>query len=348
MHTAANPEHRVDQSGWRRSLARAAIVLLSLGGLGGCGASVDAPDCSFFSNTCNPTVGPIAIEFPPIALVFPSRQTVQAGATATFTVNTSAANPSYQWRRSSDGGLTYADIPGANGLSYTLASAQLADDGATFGVEVRSNGVSLTPGGARLAVSSMPGVVFQDGEFAAADWAATAVAVPAQNGPVNAEEQATAGGHPGAFRKMTYMLTAGPSSLRVFNTALAASYDPAALGAAYVIDFSEDCAVFSGGAALVVSSLLVEQGGRKYIARASNSCASAAWTPLMPASSLGEADFVLVDGPACAAGQSCPDFSATAAPLRLGYVRDASVTAGSAAGSIEHGIDNWKVTVWRR
>jgi hypothetical protein len=64
-------------------------------------------------------------------------------------------------------------------------------------------------------------------------------------------------------------------------------------------------------------------------------------------SSLAAQDFVLLDGPACGAGDSCPDFSASAAPLRFGFVRNSQALAG-VAGTIAHGIDNWKVTVWRR
>jgi len=49
--------------------------------------------------------------------------------------------------------------------------------------------------------------------------------------------------------------------------------------------------------------------------------------------------------PPCAAGESCPDFSATAAPMRFGYWR---ISYGMTGDTIAHGIDNWKVTVWRR
>ena len=44
-------------------------------------------------------------------------------------------------------------------------------------------------------------------------------------------------------------------------------------------------------------------------------------------------------------GETCPDFSASAAPMRFGYWR---ISFGGPGGSIAHGIDNWKVTVWKR
>jgi hypothetical protein len=56
---------------------------------------------------------------------------------------------------------------------------------------------------------------------------------------------------------------------------------------------------------------------------------------------------VQVDGPACDSGTSCPDFSAGGAPLRFGFERRVVLEVRSPAGSIQHGIDNWKVIVWR-
>ena len=61
--------------------------------------------------------------------------------------------------------------------------------------------------------------------------------------------------------------------------------------------------------------------------------------------SLAPADFRLFDGPACATGEACPDFSASGAPMRFGYWR---ASLGNPGGSIAHGIDNWKVTLWKR
>jgi hypothetical protein len=63
--------------------------------------------------------------------------------------------------------------------------------------------------------------------------------------------------------------------------------------------------------------------------------------------SLQAGDFTQVDGPACGSGPPCPDFSAAGAPLRFGFERRVGLPAGLAAGSIEHGIDNWRFSVWR-
>ena len=58
-------------------------------------------------------------------------------------------------------------------------------------------------------------------------------------------------------------------------------------------------------------------------------------------------DFVQLNGPACGSGPSCPDFSASGAPLRFGFERRVGLPASVPAGTIEHGMDNWKISVWR-
>ncbi len=322
-------------------IAGAALLALA-----GCGGVVDAPQCSFFSNVCNPTFDDVVPFL--LATVHPPQQTVQVGATATFSAAVNVGAVSYQWRRSSDGGLHFVDIPGATGPTYSLAGTQTVDDGTVLLVEVKSGGLSAQAAG-KLVVSSMPGVVFQDGEFLAGDWAAVAVASPASGAPTHVEEQAGSAGVPGAFRQMTHAMPAGAASLLVLHSARTAVYDPASLGAVYVIDFTEDCILFGANPSTtyVASSLLLEQGGRRYTAKALNGCSQPVWLSLTPRLSLVAADLQQVDGPACGAGEACPDFSATAAPLRFGYARSSQQGSGSPA-TLVHGIDNWKVVVWRR
>ncbi len=325
----------------------AALGLVTIVGSGGGGGG----NCGIlFSNTCDFSglvIGEIST-----AQVFPQRATVQVGGTATFTVETTGFDkPTYRWRRSSDGGSSYVDIPGATGASFTLAGAQLVDDSTLFRVDVQSaSGANSAFGFGQLAVSSMPGVVLQDGEFVPGDWLASAVANPAQGGPSHSETRATTGGNPGAFRSMVYTMTPGPSSLSVFHTFQPASYDPASQGAIHVIDFSADClrASTSTSGAAVESGLLIEQGGRRYASAFTPFCAWAAWGTLPGNASLRTTDFVLVDGPACGTGESCPDFSATAVPLRFGLTGRVNLSVGSPAGAVVLGIDNWRTTVWRK
>ncbi len=337
----------------RPRYAAGLALAIGVAALVGCGGSITAPECSFFSNTCNPTTVPITFTFPPSAFVLPQRASVQVGDTVVLQVNVNYVDQaSYQWRRSTDGGLSYVDIPGATGRLLTLTGLNLGDDGALFQVDVRSNGSSvLQAAGGQLAVSSMPPVTLQDSEFPNADWAEEVVAVPATNGPTATADHAAGGGNPGAFRTMAFNLSAGPSSLRQFNVSTALAYDPALRGAIKVIDFAEECSVSSTSQAIgfVEEYPLLVQGSRRYVTRSRNSCAdNSGWTARPQWSSLAATDFVLAAGPACTAAESCPDFSATAAPLRFGYLRAATQAAGSPAGVIVHGIDNWQVAVWRR
>jgi hypothetical protein len=337
------------RSRWR-VFALTCIAAVGLVTIVASGGSAEAPQCSFFSNVCNPTLGPGA--FPPLAAasVFPQKLTVQVGGTATLAVETSGIDsPTFQWRRSSDGGRSYVDIAGATAATYTLAGVQLTDDATVFRVDVQGSGGAATYAVSQLAVSSMPGVVLQDGDFQLTDWLVTESASPAQSKPLHTEERATTGGHPDAFRRMVHTMPVGPSTLNVLHVSQSASYDPPSQGAIYVIDYVEDCIVTSNSTStyLVDSNLLMEQAGRRYAAVGLTYCQSPGWSALPPRLSFGAKDFVLIDGPACSAGESCPDFSGSAKPLRFGFVRHSQAAAG-VAGVIAHGIDNWKVTVWRR
>ena len=297
-----------------RAFALACITVLGLVTIVGSGGGGGGNCGILLSNTCDfsgLSIGDIST-----AQVFPQRTTVQVGGSATFTVETTGIDkPTYRWRRSSNGGSSYVDIAGATGASFTLAGAQLVDDGALFRVDVQSpNGANAAFGFGQLAVSSMPGVVFQDGEFVPGDWLASVLANPAQGGPSHTETHAATGGNPGAFRSMAYTMTPGPSSLSVFHAFQPASYDPASQGAIHVIDFTAECisAATSTSSAAVESGLLIEQGARRYASAFTPFCAWTAWGPLPGNASLRAADFVRVDGPACGMGESCPDFSVEA------------------------------------
>jgi hypothetical protein len=330
----------------------ACVGALGVIGIVGSGGGGDASaNCSFFSNVCDFS-GLTVPPFPtfPVAAVRPGALTVQVGDTAVFTAQWSGIDqPSFQWSRSSDGGHSYVDIPGAHSPTYTLAAAQLTDDATVFRVQVGNPGVAA---GAVLTVSSMAGVVVQDGNFQPSDWVTLAVADPALGGPTHSAERLVAGGHPDAYRRMVHTMSLGPSGLSVFHLYQAATYDPQTQGAIYVIDYTDDCVVPNTSATnhYVTSNLLAEQGGRTYAPAAGlRTCASATWVTAQPLrASLRAADFALVDGPGCGAGESCPDFSGQAAPLHFGYVRRTELADGRPADSVEHGIDNWKVTVWRR
>jgi hypothetical protein len=329
----------------------AAGTVVCILALAGCGGSSSPQGCSFSSGSCNPVV--VTPPIPSVSIT-PSRQTVQVGVPATFNALTeNLSHPSYAWCRSSIGDSACATLPGATGPGYTLASASLTDDGARFRVTATGPEGVVTSDFGTLAVSSLPGVVYQDGEFLESDWAVTSIVIPAQGGPTFTAVRMASGGNPGAFRSATYDLPSGQAgSVRIFYSSLSSIYDPNSKGAIHVIDFAEDCITTSLSFGPVTIPL-IEQGGRRFVAsKAAAGCTVNGWsTALHP--SLGRDDFVLVDGPACVPGESCPDFSSAGAPIRLGLVGEAALEfplppTGPAIAHFAHGFDNWKVTVWRK
>jgi len=293
---------------------------------------------------------PVVGSYQPLIIATePSNVTVQVGGTAAFSVVALGSGLSYQWKRS-DGGLPFIDIGGATGASFTLTSAQPADDGARMAVTVQDkDGVQATSASARLAVSSMPGTVFQDGEFQLADWSVVVAATPTQNGSTHSEEHVVTGGNPGAYRKMVHAMSPGPSDLFVLHTFQPVMYDPASQGQIYVIDFTEDRILLTDLTQVSVAAVpLIEQNGRHYTASDPAPFFQRTVWRSRSLAGLMAADFALADGPSCTAGESCPDFSASGPPIRFGFARYSISSAGRAAVSLEHGIDNWKVTVWRK
>ena len=319
-------------------LAAAALALAGCDGVSP-GLQSDCPP----GDDCN---GPAT----PVPVVRPTAVTAQVGTSVTISAlapNVSATGLTWQWYRSSDGGAHYAAIPGATGADLTLASVSLADDGATLQVTASESGLSGSAA-SRLAVTASAGVVFTDGEFQAADWVAAPVGDGGAAALTSTEELVATGGHPGAWRRMVFQLAPQATSGSVGYTSQVASYAPQAQGAVYVIDYSEDgLSLETSSTRSARSALLLDQAGRRYMATPADSYArlGMAWDVGQDTSSLRAGDFTLLDGPACLAGESCPDFTAAGAPMRFGYWRTVS---GPAGATISHGIDNWKVTVWPR
>jgi hypothetical protein len=60
----------------------------------------------------------------------PASLTVAPGVDAAFSVRANGSGLVYQWQRSNDGGVTWADLAGQTNASLLLTAVQLADDGA--------------------------------------------------------------------------------------------------------------------------------------------------------------------------------------------------------------------------
>jgi hypothetical protein len=342
---------RSDRPGRWRQAARVAVAVAGLATIvGSGGGAIGFPELCY---TCG--IGDVPI--PPTVSVSPRRQAVQVGASVTFSASVSRGTggaPSLQWCRQDKGVDLCADIPGANALDFTLPAANLADDGATFQLTA-SNGTGSAQSAGTLTVSSVPGLVVREGEFADSDWMVTAVVTPAQNGPAFTVSRESSGGIPGAFLSMSYVFDVPQGSVRLYHESLPSSYDPAALGAVNALDFSFNCVKLTSSAtgAFAYVIPMIRQGGRRFIATFQGwdwrtLCVSSSWTDSLTLAAMRSGDFTQADGPACGPGEACPDFSAQGEPMRMGLATGVDTTSASSAGTLGQGIDNWKVTVWRR
>jgi hypothetical protein len=309
-----------------RSLTRAAIAAIGIAALVGSGGGMPDVDLSGCCQT-------------PSASVQPPLRTVGVGDSVKFEATVLFAHPpvTYQWRRNG------VDIAGASSATYSLVGANLGDDGAQFSVFASASNGTATAS-ATLQVSPLPAIVYQDGDFALANWSVTATATPPQGGSTQTAARADSGGNPDAYRSIRYEMTTGPSSITVHHTPASATYDPAAQGAIYGIDTHADCIKTGGGEVTVAVAL--EQAGRRYDSGLQG--CTVIWTTAVARDSLRATDFTQTDGPACATGEACPNFSASGAPIRLGLVTAARIASGQPAATFTQGVDNWKVSVWRR
>ncbi len=349
---------KTELQAWRvlAQLCVIALGLIAIVGSGG-GGALGLPDTSCL-NTPQGCGGTPVTPPQPTATVTAEPGIVQVGTAVTFTASTDATSPTYRWCRQPKGATSCADIVGATGASYTLAAANLGDDGAGFQVSIHgSNGDAVA--GSVIAVSSMPPVAFTDTEFADGDWRLAALANPALPGFKFSASRTSSGGNPGAFRLLSVDLPLELRAVNLFNTR-AVPYDPSLQGAIYLIEFSLDCnniaVSLDPNSANFRNYWLptLEQGARRFLPydSAGITCFAGGWYS-RGWLGLGATAFRLVDGPACGAAETCPDFSSQGAPIHLGLAYNVELRsplpAASAASAphFEQGLDNWKATVWR-
>ncbi|HMW22232.1 MAG TPA: DUF1566 domain-containing protein [Burkholderiaceae bacterium] len=87
----------------------------------------------------------------------PSDQTVTAGtALVRFSVQATGLDLTYQWQRSIDGGLTWADLSGANGASIELVSVDVRMNGYRYRVNVTGKNGKVQSSPVSLTVSPVP------------------------------------------------------------------------------------------------------------------------------------------------------------------------------------------------
>lgn len=324
-----------------RALAQVLVIaagLVAIVGSGG-GISIGFPPCP--ESLC-PTTPPV-----PTVTIEPNVATAQVGSVVVFSAVTSnASGVPLVWQRSTDGGVSWQTLAGATGSTLQVGPVNLADDGLRLRATIQGSAAAqLIP--ARLAVSRTPGIDFADSEFVASDWQRIELPLLQQTTAQQVSDvRDIGGGTPGAFRRMSARLSSPTGGARVLYLWQGATFDPRTQGAIRHVDHSEACIRLNPSDVRGTTVYAAfEQGGRRYQSNLiSGRCADQGWgtTTL---GGLEAADFRIVAGPACGAGESCPDFSAAGGPIRFGHLRE---NLGQAADTIEHGVDNWKVTVWRR
>lgn len=91
----------------------------------------------------------------------PENASMAATRTATLVVAASGnPAPTYQWQRSTDGGVLFADVPGASSASYTTPTLALTDSGTRYRATVSNSQGSVVSNAAVLTVTSATGPGF--------------------------------------------------------------------------------------------------------------------------------------------------------------------------------------------
>ena len=86
--------------------------------------------------------------------VHPADRTVTAGQDAAFTVTASGTSLSYQWQRSTNGGISFTNVAAATGATLNLPAVSLSDDGQQFHVIVSNSTGTITSNAATLTVNA--------------------------------------------------------------------------------------------------------------------------------------------------------------------------------------------------
>jgi opacity protein-like surface antigen len=202
-------------------------------------------------------------------------------------------------------------------------------------------GVLLASQGAAAAVS------VSDSTFADTDWNLTQF-TGGTGGSVSAG-QVLAGGNPGAFRDLTDTLTGGGVGIVLgTNIYTPFTYNPGVSGAIASLNYTEDAACTSGcfGDGQSTGPVIL-QSGNLYILSSSTLITGpgAAWAP-HALSGLTALDFGLVNVTTTTIFDNTqhPDFTASGAPIQVGYFRANGTGPGGGGYTLAAGIDNWQIT----
>jgi alpha-tubulin suppressor-like RCC1 family protein len=115
---------------------------------------VSNPDGATTSQAASLSVAPVPVL--PVITTQPASLTVAPGVDAPFSVRANGNGLVYQWQRSNDGGVSWADLAGQTNASLLLTAVQLADDGAQLRVQVSNAAGPTTSAVAVVTVVATP------------------------------------------------------------------------------------------------------------------------------------------------------------------------------------------------
>lgn len=193
--------------------------------------------------------------------------------------------------------------------------------------------MTAAPFGTAIAV---PLASYSDGTFNDSDW--TRYAEVTTGTPVYEETavQSLTGGNPDAYRYMTHTWGNG-TRVVISHFNLNAVYDPSVSGEIGYIEYSADVIGLGGSSGVFGDSFMIEQDDRTFMAAITAvPITTGGWLD-KDYSGLTAENFRAVDG-----GLG-PDFSTSGSAITFGYAR--SNTLLGSVHTVEHGIDNWSVTI---
>ena len=210
-------------------------------------------------------------------------------------------------------------------------------------------GVSILLSFCPAAALGSLAVTFSDGTFNDTDWQTSMHTTP--NGGSFSAFQETTGGNPDEFRKVTMTKNAAPpgpgrSSVFVFHSRNAATFDPSPSQSILSIDFSMDYKNFDALSKTLRFGLAIRQGGNLYGTIHTTSNSNTTWLTEqrlnMPASDFGLITFT--DTTKFDLTMN-PDFSGTGSNIEFGFYTLVSTSPTSGGSSKTVGYDNWSATV---
>lgn len=241
-----------------------------------------------------------------------------------------------------NGTVTFADLPVG---SYEVTVSGVDDDCNLGGDNPHSVAVTFQ-GTAQVEYKvACPMLYFDD--FSVGDqWDTLSIFVNPGSGH-SESNPATGGVDDTGYRRMNHVIQ-GPGGLWVWHRFSGGSYDPAAEGAVTMIDYSEAHRkiIPNNQTSQIGAHIGIEQDGHVYRVGFPpiNGYRTTVWTE-ETLDDLTQNDFILAPG-AAAGAPTRPDFSEDGAEIFLGFIR-ANSTPGTGVGNLTHGIDNWRLVVYR-